>query len=120
MYHKGYMKNISREELVRYNQCFENKKLLDKYLQLNMAHLQDDMRKYKKYVSAINRMENMLRKCSIIHLKVLNREVLDEEELTYFEEINTYNTAKNKELQRIGILAIVFSVIAVFTTFFLH
>lgn len=114
------MKNISKEQLLKYNECFENKELLDKYLQLNMAHLQDDMRKYKKYTSATNRMETLLHKCSVLHLKVLNREVLDEEQMEFFEEMNNYNTAKNKELQRIGILAIVFSVIAVFTTFFLH
>lgn len=114
------MKNINKEQLEGYNRNFENRELLDKYLQLNMAHLQDDMRKYKNYVGAINKMDALLRKCSEIHLKVLHREVLDEKQMGFFEEINNYNTSKNKELQRIGILAIIFSVIAVLTSLFLH
>ncbi len=114
------MKNIEFEQLEQYNINFENKDILDRYMQVNMAHLQEDMRKCKKYVSTFNRLDALMKKCSEIHLKVLHKQKLEERHFEMFEEINNYNAAKNKELKIIAVLAVVFSIVAIFTTLFLQ
>lgn len=112
------MKNIEIEELEQYNDDFKNRDSLDKYMQVNLAHLEDDLKKYGKQTHICNKIEIMIRYCSEIHLRILNREKLEEEHIKQFKEINDYNTAKNKEIKRIAILAVVFSILAIITSLF--
>ena len=40
------MKNIDVEVLAQYNANFDNRELLDKYLQVNIAHLEEDIKDF--------------------------------------------------------------------------
>lgn len=107
------MKNIEKEMLYAYNLNYENKEILDKYMRLNLAHLEDDKKRMKKHLKYLAYVNNMYAVCNDIYLKILKNQKLTEEDILAFDEINKYNTAKNKELKLIAVLSVVFSILAI-------
>lgn len=111
------MKEIRQDDVLRYNATHDNRDLFDAFLQVNTAHLEEDIRKFGKNQYMRNQLEDLLKNAGKFHLKILQNSVLTEEDLQVLEMLNRYNNGKNKQLRAMIIMTILFTLLAIALSF---
>lgn len=111
------MREIQKDDVLRYNKTHDNGDLFDVFLRVNSAHLEEDIGKLGKNQYVRSQLEDLLKKAAKIHLKILQKLVLTEEDMKVLEMLNRYNVGKKKQLRTLLIMTIVFTLLAIAFSF---